>query len=97
MKQSTHLLRNIINEISGSHQIEKKIASIESKLNYATNGIICEEKLYVFDMIRFIQNWKKSKKWNRIPFLNITGFRLNKYFGWKLLLMDTVNFKIRKL
>ena len=44
MKQSTHLLRNIINKISGSQQI-KKIASIESRLNYVTNGIICEEKL----------------------------------------------------
>ena len=45
MKQSTHLLRNKINKISGSHQIKKKIAPIESRLNYATNGIICEEKL----------------------------------------------------
>ena len=45
MKQSTHLLRNIINKISGSHQIQKKIASIESRLNYATNGIICEDTL----------------------------------------------------
>ena len=44
MKQSTHLVRKIINKISGSHQL-KKIAYIESRLNYVTNGIICEEKL----------------------------------------------------
>ena len=45
MKQSRHLLINIINKISVSHQIQQNFVSRESRLNYATNGIICEEEL----------------------------------------------------